>query len=190
MAFLPIAAAAITAGSGILGGLATAGQANYNARVAKNNATIANQNAVYSEEAGEAKTQAQGQKEAGQLGAIKTGLAANGVDVNSGSALDVQTGQRATGALDEQTIANNTELEAYGYRSQATGYEATAKLDSAEAAEAPIGAALGATGTLLGNPSVDSGLLGAANSLSTKWSGGLGGGSNNWSLDTGTVAGV
>jgi hypothetical protein len=52
-------------------------------------------------------------------------------------------------------------LTAYGYRSQAVGYEAQSNLDTSEAQSAPIGADLAAGGSLLSN----------ASSIGFKWSG-------------------
>lgn len=102
---------------------------------------------------------------------LKASQAANGIDVNTGSAVDVQVGQREQSSLDEQTTLNNAELKAYGYESQATGFTAQAGLDKEEAETAPIGADLGAAG----------GLLGSASSLGFKWNspGGFGGAVSN-----------
>ena len=148
--------------------------------MAKNNAQIAQQNATYAIEAGKSKQQQEGLKSAEELGQVKTALAANNVDVNTGSAKEVEVGQREKGALSQETIANNAELQAYGYESQATGFEAQAGLEQATAAEAPLGAAIGAGGSLLSN----------ASALSLKWNPPSGASANPWALDTGTVAGA
>ncbi len=145
--------AGISAGGSILGGLATANAASYQAQVARNNAQIAQQNAVYSLEAGNAKSQLAGLQGAEQVGEVKTAEAANNVDVNTGSALDTQVGERQKSALSQYTIANNAQLQAYGYRAAATGFQSQAALDEATAAEAPLGADIGAAGTLLENAS-------------------------------------
>lgn len=167
MAFAaPLALIAGIAGAGISAyGTAEAGQAqanaaNYNAAVAANNATIANNNAAYSVAAGQEATSTQSRKNAAVSGKIKATQAASGVDVNTGSAADVQKSQRETGELDSETVLNNSELQAYGYRSQATGFQATSQLETEEAEQAPIGADLSAAG----------GLLGSASSLGLKWS--------------------
>lgn len=85
--------------------------------------------------------------------------AANGVDVNSGSNLNVQVSQREAGQTDAATTMHNALLQAYGYRVTAQSDEAQAQLDQTEAIEAPIGGALNATG----------GLLSSASSISSKW---------------------
>jgi hypothetical protein len=72
----------------------------------------------------------------------------------------VQESERETNKLDTETVLNNAELQAYGYRSNATSFNAQAGLDEAEAEQAPIGADIGAAG----------GFLGSASSLGFKWS--------------------
>ncbi|WP_332774437.1 hypothetical protein [Pseudomonas sp. ESBL1] len=52
------------------------------------------------------------------IGAQRAGFAANGVDVNSGSAADIQDDTAALGELDALTIKNNAAREAWGYRTQ------------------------------------------------------------------------
>ena len=59
--------------------------------------------------------------------------AANNVDVNSGSALDVQVSQRETGMEDVDQIRNNALLQAYGYNVAGTGFTAQSILDTATA---------------------------------------------------------
>lgn len=147
------AGAAISAGGAVLGGIAAGNAASYRAKVAENNAQIERQKATYALQAGGVKAQEAGLKSAEAQAEVKTALAANNVDVNSGSALDVEAGTRQKGELDQETIANNAELQAYGYQVTATADEAQAGLDKATAEQAPIGAAIGATGSLLSNSS-------------------------------------
>lgn len=52
------------------------------------------------------------------IGAQRAALASQGVDVNSGSALEVQKDSAAMGALDSLTIRNNAWREAWGYKVQ------------------------------------------------------------------------
>lgn len=170
MAFIPalaIAGAAISAVGAISQGQATANQANYQSAVASNNATIANQNADYAVASGLEKSETQSLKGAAQGGKIKASQAANGVDVNSGSPLDVQVGAREASELDSETVLNNSELAAYGYRSQATGFTAEAGLDKNKAEEAPIAGDLNAAGGLLSSASSIGGKFGGGGSWTT-----------------------
>ena len=112
--------------------------AAYQAQVAANNATIANQNAEAATKAGATQATTQSLQNRARLGAVVAGEAANNVDVTSGSAVDVQQTQRELGQLDVETTVNNANLQAYGYRSQATGYTAQSGLETATAANARL----------------------------------------------------
>jgi hypothetical protein len=53
------------------------------------------------------------------IGSQRAALAAQGINIEKGSALDVQTETAEFGAVDELTIKNNAWREAFGYRTQA-----------------------------------------------------------------------
>ena len=130
---LGLVGAGVSAVGSIEQGQAQSNAATYQAQVAQNNAIIEQQNAQYAVEAGQAKAQATSLKGAATSGKLKTAQAANNIDVNSGSAVNVQQSQRETNELDPETVLNNAELQAYGYRSQAVNDTAQAGLYSAEA---------------------------------------------------------
>lgn len=70
-------------------------------------------------------------KQAGRVaGDQRVAFAAQGVDVNSGTAAGIQEDTRAMGALDALTIQNNATLEAWGYKMG--GINASAQGRSAE----------------------------------------------------------
>lgn len=145
---------AITSAIGTLSsGMAASANANYQAQVARNNAQIAQQNADYARKAGQAQAQKESLKSAYRAGEIKAAQAANGIDVNTGTNVDVQVGDREKGKLDTETVLHNADLQAYGYRTQAVNFEAEAGLQEAKAGQAQIGGFLGAAGGLLGNTS-------------------------------------
>lgn len=158
-----IAGAGISAVGTVAGGVAAKNQANYQATVASNNATIAQENAVRTEQAGNISAENQGRKGAAKVAGIKVAQAANGVDVNSGSAVDVQAGQRETDKLDTETVLSNSQLQAYGYRTSAAGFTAESELDQNKA-DAAVPASLLAAG---------GGLLSSASSIGGKWSGSI-----------------
>jgi hypothetical protein len=54
-----------------------------------------------------------------EQGARTAGFGASGVDVNSGSALDILADNAAVAALDAKMIRHNADMEAYSYREQA-----------------------------------------------------------------------
>lgn len=155
-----IAGAGIGAAGQIEGGAAASNAANYSAQVASNNATIATQNAAYTEAAGSQKAATSSLKGAATGGRIKTAQAANGVDVNTGSNVDVQVSQREGAKLDTEQEWLNSLLEARGLRAQASNFQAQSGLDKLQGAQATEGADIGATGSLLSS----------ASGLGLKWS--------------------
>jgi type IV secretory pathway TrbL component len=162
LAFVPalaIAGAAISAAGTVMGGIAQHNAAAYQAQVASNNSIIAQQNATRAEQAGFASAENQSRKNAAMVGKIKASQAASGIDVNTGSAVDVQAGERETGQLETETVFQNDLLKAYGYRTQATNFQAESELDTAKSEEAIPAAALSATG----------GLLSSASGIGGKW---------------------
>lgn len=162
-----IAAAASLAGTGIsaLGALSTgsanAAAANYQAQVAQNNATIANQNAAYAIQSGEQQATTQGLKGRAEGQHLKAEIAANGIDVNSGSAVGLEASQGEKAQLDTETTRQNAAVLAYGYRTQSTSDIAQAQLEKAQAGFDTTAGLLGAAGSLLSG----------AGNIGFKWSG-------------------
>jgi len=117
--------------------------------VARNNAMIARQNAVWTEQSGVAKETAQGMKTAATVGGIKASQGASGIDVNTGSAATVRQAAAKLGALDALTIRSNTAREAYGYEVAATSDTAQAGLLEMEAKQAKTAGDVDALGTFL-----------------------------------------
>lgn len=161
-----IAGAAVSAYSSISSGIAQGKAASYQAQVAQNNSTIAQHNATYANQAGQAQATEKSLQNAQQLGKIKAAQAANGVDVNSGSAAQVQASQREIGQIDTENTVQSSLLQAYGFRQQAASYTGQAGLDEAESSNAVEAGALSGAG----------GLLQSAGSVGTKWLGSQGGG--------------
>lgn len=145
-----ITGAAVSAAGAVHQGL-------YSAAVARNNAKISEQNAAYATEAGNQSAQITSLQSAAEGGSLKANQGASGVDVNTGSAVSVQAGQRAAGQLETETTLHNALLSAYGYQTQAES-------DKAQAQQDIVGGFTQAGGGLLEN----------ASSLGFKWAG-LGG---------------
>lgn len=157
--FADVAAGASIVGTGISaigaisGGNASAGMAAYNAQVARNNQTIAQQNADYAFKAGEARAGDQSLKARAQQGRTVAAIAASGLDVNSGSSVDVRESERELGQLDVERTRQQAALTAYGYRTTASNFGATAGLDEAEGKFASQAGYLKGFGSLLGGAS-------------------------------------
>lgn len=94
----------------------------YNQRLAEWNAKLAERQAADAIARGQTAAQRQGMATRQAIGAQRAALAANGVEVNDGSAVDVQSDTAALGALDALTIRNNAAREAWGYQAQASNY--------------------------------------------------------------------
>lgn len=163
MAFLAAAAPVIGAVAGVAGAGISAfshiQQGNFAGQVADNNAVVAKQNADYAIEAGTVDAGTQSMKGAAKSARIKTATAANGVDVNSGSAAAVEASQKGVNALDIDTILHNADLTAYGYTTQQKDFEAQADQDRTGGVLSAVGDVLGGIGSLAGD----------APSLSLKW---------------------
>ena len=68
--------------------------------------------------------------------------------------------------LDTETTMNNAQLQAYGYRTQATNYTAESGLDTMKATDALKGAGYAATGAEL---SADAGILATASATGSQF---------------------
>lgn len=130
----------------------------YQAQVARNNETIANQMAEAEVQAGIRAAEMESLKTAAKVAKVRTGFAARNVDVNTGSAVDVQASERELGKINTETELSNAQQRAYGYRSRAANYRATAgvygaaeKSQYAAADDARMGGYFKAAGTLLSN---------------------------------------
>jgi hypothetical protein len=83
------------------------------------------------------------------IGAQRTSLAAQNVDVNQGSSLDVQADAAYLGELDALTIRNNAAKEAYGYQVQAKDLRQRGKYANQEGQMGAINSILGGGSSLL-----------------------------------------
>lgn len=130
-----------------------AAAARYQAEVARNNATIAAQNATHATEAGATAATDAGLRGRAAVGAVIAQAAGSGIDVNSGSAADAAVGQREISHLNTERVLDNAALQAYGYRTQQTSFQAQAGLLDAQASQASASALPNALGTLLSGAS-------------------------------------
>lgn len=148
-----IAGAGVSAYGQYQQGLANQRTAYYNAAVAHNNAIMEGQKAERAAAAGTEAASRESMKSGARLGAIKAEQAANNIDVNSGSAVDVQASQRMLGKLSADTVMNDALTQVYGYRVAEQSYETQAQLDMMEGDQAKTSGMIGAAGTLLGGAS-------------------------------------
>lgn len=154
------------------------GALDYEAQVARNNATLADYQAGLTLQNGQVQEENQRLKTAAMFGTQRAGLAANGVDLGSGSANEVLATTSMMGERDALTIRDNAARQAWAYRNQAASYgaEASAAQASADAIN-PFTSAAGSLLTGAGsvasswykyNKSVNGSGTGATN-LSSDW---------------------
>lgn len=162
----------LSALSSLSAGRQASESAKYNAAIQSNNAQIATQNATFAGQEGAINASAAQQKTRADVGGIKAAQAANNIDVNSGSAVDVRSSAAELGELNAINIRSNAARQAYGYSTQASSDTAQAALDREQSKYDTEAGDIKAATTLIGGYSQgsQSGLFGkylADNSLTT-----------------------
>ena len=146
------------------GGQNNAAMNQYQAQIARRNAAIQRMRADRAEKAGIAGADLESLRGAQTMGALVGKQAASGVQLNSGSNVDVRADVAKANKFNAANVLQNAELTSWGYRRQADNAETQAKLYDAGA----IGA--GQTGGAVAGT-----LLEGASSVPWKWLKGLGG---------------
>ena len=130
-------------------GTATQAMYNYQAGIAQLNQKIALQNRDYSLATGEQQAAQEGMKQRAIAGRTKAVQGASGIDVGSGSSVDVQTSEAKIAGMDLATIRNNAARKAYGYTVEAAQDTAQAGLYTMAGVNAKQAADIKATGSLI-----------------------------------------
>lgn len=150
-AVLDIAGGVVGAWGNIEQGNAEQNAYNYNAQVAKQNAYVASQNARLAGESGTATAAAVSLKNRAVYGTTKAQQGASGLDVNSGSAVDVRASEKELGGIDAYNSRVQAVREAYGYQVQSKNDLAESQLDVFQGKQAEIASEFGAATTLIGS---------------------------------------
>lgn len=137
-------------------------QYNYQAQVAKKNAEIAQNNADQKRQEGIEEARQQRIKTLQAVGSQQAAMAANGIDVSSGTALDVIEDTAASGELDALTTRYNYETQALAYEQQANNFNNQASLDTFAGQNAYKSGMINAVGTGFKG-------LGDTASVASKW---------------------
>lgn len=143
--------------TGIVGSVISAhgqkAEAEYQAKLAEQNAGLASMAAMDATQRGS--VEANKARTAGStiLGRQRVGLAASDVDIQSGSALNLQTSTSASAELDAQTVRNNAAREAWGYKVQGAQLMAQAAATRQRGKYAEIATLLGGAGSALSQAS-------------------------------------
>lgn len=147
---LMLAASAVQAVGAVASGMSAMSQGKYEAKVAEANARA---------ESDAAREQLRiGKDEAAdryrQLGRVKgqqlAAMAANGIDVDYGSAVRLQEDTKDEGRIDVERIYRNTKNAAQGHVNQAANYRAEGQAAKAKGKSAFYSSLFEAGGTLLG----------------------------------------
>lgn len=103
---------------------------NYQAELNKRNAQIAEENAAVERQGGIEDARLQRIKTIQAIGSQQSALAANGIDVTSGTSLDVIEDTAAMGELDALNILTQSERNARNYLTQSDNYNSQAYLNT------------------------------------------------------------
>lgn len=131
-----VAGAATAITTGVVGAISAKQQGeqqqayyNYQAQVAQENAKIAQSNAALERQQGIEESRLQRIKTAQAIGSQQTAMAANGIDVTQGTAVDVIEDTAAMGELDALQTRYNYERKAIQYEQQANNFSNQSNLD-------------------------------------------------------------
>ncbi len=128
---------------------AAGAQGEYEGKVLDENAKLAGAQAVDAVERGKVAADLKDQETTQRTGAARASMAAQGLDIATGSAVDVQGNIAKIGAIDRATIENNAAREAWGYKVQATDLTRRAQLARSAGANARAGLDEDSLSTLL-----------------------------------------
>lgn len=144
------AASGIGTASALIGGASSALNFMYQSQVASNNEKIAKRDAGAALGAGQNAEQIQRLKTGQEVGQEKAAQAANNLDVNVGSPVDVRQATANTGEMDALTIRYNARRQAYGYDIDASNYASQASMDKFSAGESLVQGGLSAASSYIG----------------------------------------
>lgn len=105
----------------------------YQAQVARNNATLAQYQAKDAIEAGAHEEQGRRLKTAAMFSDQRASLAANGIDLGEGTATDLLATTKYIGEIDALTVRDNAAKRAWGYRVQGQDFTDQAAMKDATA---------------------------------------------------------
>ena len=152
--------------------------AEYNAQVANNNATIANQQRSSILQQGDVEAQNEMRKQAQMIGEQRAQMSANGIDITQGSAQDILASTKFLGGIDVNTIQSNAARQAWGYEVQSMNDKSTAVMETWKANSI--------NPSQIGAMAAGSSLLSSIGSAASSYAGSKGGGGGGKS---GTVSG-
>lgn len=148
MALIPVAISLV---GGMMGAQNARQEGAFNAGMLNRNAALKEQAAQESIFAGNTSADWQRVRTGQAIGTQRAVQAANGIDVNSGSAAQLQDDTAMIGELDALTIQNNAAREAFGYQRQADQDRMNAIQTKINAGNNAMGSILGGIGGAFGS---------------------------------------
>lgn len=146
MAVIPLV---ISAAGAAASGVAASNAANYQAQVAKNNADISAQKQRFLMQDYAQRQTAMAKGDRAKMGSLEAGLAAAGMDVNTGSAKGVLAGEREILADNRMAHAKAFSEDWYSEKTRQVSANAQARLAGMEAENDIYAGALKAGGSLI-----------------------------------------
>ena len=166
LAGIGIGATAAGTGIGAIGSLfqgkAQSNMYNYQAGVAKVNATLAKQDANYATEAGEVETQQIGMRGRAQVGATRAGIGAGNIDTTGTCGCSESRYRQRLAITQENEAVTNANVAKRAY-----GFNVKAAQDTTQAGAYGVAAE---TSTEAGEIGAASTVIGGAGSVASKWS--------------------
>ena len=157
---------------------AQAKQAQYQAEVARNNALIEEQNAQAATIAAAVEAQDQDRAALAELGALLSDQSASGLDLGSGSFMQIREGQETIAAVDRARLIQAGETEAQQHLQAAADFTTQSILSESQADNAREAGRVNQLGSLI------SGIGGVATTISGLDFGSAGGSSNSSAANT------
>lgn len=160
---ISMGASAAGAGMGFLGADRSAKAKRdmylYQSGMAKVNAEIHGQNANFAQQQGEKEVIQSGMKSAAIMGKIRAAQGASGIDVNSGTNVDVQDSANKVARMDQDTIRTNVNQRVRSHRNAALGEQMQSGMYDFAAKNAKTEGDIGKVTSIIGGVS----------SVSSKW---------------------
>lgn len=153
-AIIPMVMAVGSIGLGLIGGIQSANaqkaEGAYQAKIAENNAIGAEQQARDASLRGSIDEEKQRLRTKQMIGSQRAVLAANGVDLGSGTAVDLVGESAGFGEMDALTVRANAAREAWGFTEQAKNYRTQGRMTKWQANNAAKGTLLTTAANALG----------------------------------------
>ena len=145
---------------------------NYQAEMERENAKVAEINAANERQSGLEEARLQRLKTLSAIGSQQAGMAANGIDITQGTALDTVEDTATMGELDALMTMYNSERTAINFDRQAANFNNQANLDIIAGQNARKAGTINAIGYGLQGISDIGGGLGNMGKVSSKWNSG------------------